>query len=443
MIIGLGKTGFSCARYLRAQGESFKVVDSRDHPPYLAALHKHMPDIEVELGEFTEQTFKNASMLIVSPGVSIKTPAIARAIARGIGVSGDVDIFSKSTDVPIIAVTGSNGKSTVATLVARILKNAGLKVGLGGNLDADDAVPALDLLSVSDADFFVLELSSFQLETTECIKAEVSVLLNFSEDHMDRYDDIESYLAAKQRVFCESRKIIVNLDCEFSEPPSTADAEKYFFGVRTQGQKGFGVVREGNEDFISYQGEKIVPTRDLKVVGSHNVSNVLAGMAIATAVGIDMASILEAVKQFAGLENRCQWIAEIEGVDYYNDSKGTNVGATLAAIEGLAQSRGNKIVLIAGGEGKGADFSPLQSVVDKYCRAVVLIGRDAKRIADVIGSVSDCYFASDMRSALQVSHSLALPGDMVLLSPACASFDMYRDYVQRGESFVKSVRSLQ
>jgi len=444
VIVGLGKTGLSCARYLHSKGEPFRIVDSRAHPPYLDALQAEMPEVAVELGEFSASTFANASALIVSPGLSIRLPAIEKAASSGVSITGDIDIFSKSTNVPIIAVTGSNGKSTVSMLVAKILSDAGLKVGLGGNLDAAESVPALDLLSGSNnVDYFVLEVSSFQLETTDCIRAEVALILNFSEDHMDRYKDIQSYLDAKRRVFCESRKIVVNLDCEFSQPPETTDAELFYFGMENQPHEGFGITQNDKQTFVTYRGEKLFSTNELKIRGNHNVSNVIAAMTVASAVGINLSSTIESVKQFAGLANRCQWIANIDGVDYYNDSKGTNVGATVAAIEGLGQSIPNKIILIAGGDGKGADFLPLKSIVESYCRAAVLIGKDARKIANAIEPAVSCHYASDMTEALQSSRSIAQPGDSVLLSPACASFDMYRDYIQRGEIFSESVRSLQ
>ena len=443
VIVGLGKTGLSCARYLNSQGERFKVVDSRENPPCLDKFVCEFPDIECELGEFSTSTFVNASELIVSPGVSLNIDVIIKARESGVPVTGDIDIFSKVAGAPIVAVTGSNGKSTVVSLLAEIFSKAGIDCGLGGNLDGENAMPALDLLSEPIKDLYILELSSFQLETTRCLNAEVAVILNVSEDHMDRYDGLESYLSAKQRIFRGSRKIIINKDSQYSKPPGECEAQIWEFGIEDSEIRGFRLLRNEDEEILAYNLEKIISVNDLKIFGRHNISNVLAAMTIAKAMDVDMEVIREVVQQFAGLPHRCQWVAQIDGVNFYNDSKGTNVGATVAAIEGLGQRLSGHIILIAGGVGKGADFSPLRAVLNRWAKEVILIGRDAKEIAAVLDSEMRTYFAKDMLDAVNTALVKAVPGDAVLLSPASASFDMFRNFEHRGQVFTDTVRSLQ
>jgi UDP-N-acetylmuramoylalanine--D-glutamate ligase len=359
VIVGLGKTGLSCARYLFSKGQEFMVVDSCKEPPCLDEFRQEFPAARIELGEFSESTFTNASELIVSPGVSLDTKVIAKARACGVPVSGDIDIFSKAVKVPIIAVTGSNGKSTVVSLLAEIFKKANFNFGLGGNLDGAQAKPALELLIEPKKDLYVLELSSFQLETTECLSAEIAVILNVSEDHVDRYDHIESYLDSKQRIFRGCKQIVVNRDSEYSAPIDPTDSVIWEFGIENPPDFGFRLLREEEGEFLAYNLEKIISIGDLKVFGQHNISNVLAAMTIAKASGVELDKIADAVRSFEGLPHRCQWVAEVEGVKFYNDSKGTNVGATISAVEGLGRSLAGHIILIAGGVSKGADFTAL------------------------------------------------------------------------------------
>lgn len=443
MIVGLGKTGMSCARYLSAQNEKFIVVDSRLDPPGLEQLRREYPEVAVELGDFQEATFVNARRLIVSPGVSLKEKVISRAIEQGVPITGDIDIFSRMAKAPLVAVTGSNGKSTVVSMVAEICRQAGVRFGLGGNYEGENARPALDLLEAPDRDVYILELSSFQLETTGQLGAEVAALLNFCEDHMDRYDDLDAYLQAKQRVFNGAHKIVVNRDSEFSKPPAAGAGEIIEFGLQEPGQGMFGVRQVDGEDWLAYETRNLLPVVNLKVIGQHNVSNVLAAMAIGSSLGIELEVIIEAVQKFAGLPHRCQWIAELDGVTYYNDSKGTNVGATAAAIEGLGEKLPGKIVLIAGGVGKDADFYPLRPVVSRYVRSLILLGSAAAELAEVVDGLAPVAFATTMQDAVVRASSEAHAGDAVLLSPACASFDMFKNFSHRGQEFIDQVRRLQ
>lgn len=443
VIVGLGVTGLSCARYLSAKGDRFKVVDSRQNPPALAEFRKLYPSVQYELGGFNQETFKTAQELIVSPGISLKTPEIEAARKRNVRITGDIDIFSRAVTSPVVAVTGSNGKSTVVELLAEILDTAGVNVGVGGNLDSERAKPALDLLLEEPRDIYLLELSSFQLETTESLGAEVATILNLSADHLDRYEGLEDYLSAKQRIFRGCKKVVLNRDDPYSKPPEDIQVPTLDFGFGRPGSNGFGLLEEGDDQYLAFQFEKIVSAHELKIFGLHNIANVLAASALAKALDIDMAAIRKGIQSFTGLPHRCQWVANISGVDFYNDSKGTNVGATLAAVEGLGQRIAGHILLIAGGVGKGADFRSLVPVINRWGKEVILIGRDAVEIAAHFDSDIQTYFAEDMQDAVKVSLEHAAPGDAVLLSPACASFDMYDNYRHRGQSFIESVERLQ
>lgn len=443
VIVGLGSTGLSCAKYFSSMGEKFKVVDSRKNPPGLIELEQLMPDVECELGEFSAQTFVRAKQLVVSPGVSLLTKEIVAARNAGVPITGDIDIFSKQASAPIIAVTGSNGKSTVVAMLAEILKKAGINFGLGGNLDGENFKPALDLLDEEKRDLYVLELSSFQLETTENLNAEVVSLLNLSEDHMDRYGSLEEYHQAKQRIFNGCKQLVINRDDQYSYPNSELNIPVMDFGFSRPGINGLGLLDDGGDQYLAYQYEKIVSVNELKVFGQHNIANVLAAIALAMAIDVDMKHIKKAITGFSGLPHRCQWVANIGGVEFYNDSKGTNVGATVAAIEGLGQRIDGHIILIAGGVGKGADFSPLVTVINKWGKEVVLIGQAASEIAAYFDEEIETCFANDMQDAVKLALQHAVAGDAVLLSPACASFDMFENFQHRGQSFIQCVEAMQ
>ena len=442
VIVGLGETGLSVAKHLAARKKSFKVIDSRDHPPALEILQKLMPEIEIEVGQLNQKTIIEASELVVSPGLSIKTPEIAAAAERGVPITGDIDIFSKSVSKPIIAVTGSNGKSTVVAILAGILSRAGKKFGLGGNLDGANFKPALDLLAEEEKDFYILELSSFQLETTERLGAEAAVILNLSADHMDRYESLDEYHNAKLRIFNGCKHVVINRDDVYSYPVTELNIPIWDFGFSRPGVNGLGLLEEDRDQYLAFQFEKILSVNELKIFGQHNISNVLAAVGLALAVGIEMDVIRAAIKEFKGLPHRCEWVASVSGVEFYNDSKGTNVGATMAAIEGLGQHIDGHIILIAGGVGKGADFRSLVPVINRWGKEVILIGQDAVEMASNFDKDINTYFATDMEDAVSTAFEHGTAGDAVLLSPACASFDMFDNFQHRGHSFIKSVEQL-
>ena len=400
------------------------------------------PNIKIQVGKLKESSLLGAKELIVSPGLSIKTPEIQRAKDFGIPVRGDIDIFSKAVKAPIIGVTGSNGKSTVVALLSSILIRAGKSVGLGGNLDGSDTKSALDLLGGEDKDIYLLELSSFQLETTESLGAEVAVILNLSEDHMDRYDNLKEYHEAKLRVFNGCRQLVINRDDVNSYPKTSINVPVWDFGIDYSNSKSLSISENQGEQYITYKFEKIIAVSDLKIFGKHNIYNALAAIALALSLGIDINDIKSAVINFPGLPHRCQWIRDLSGVSFYNDSKGTNVGATMAAIEGLGHRIKGDVILIAGGLAKGADFSPLVPAINKWAKELVLIGEDAEEMASNFCKNIPTNFARDMDDAVGIANEKASPGDVVLLSPACASFDMYRNFQHRGQVFMKSVGNL-
>ncbi|WP_375191934.1 UDP-N-acetylmuramoyl-L-alanine--D-glutamate ligase [Marinobacter sp.] len=436
LIVGLGKTGLSCVRYLSGQGREIAVADNREQPPGLAELKAEWPDVPVYLGRFDPELFCGFNELVVSPGISVAEPAIAAAASKGARIRGDIDLFAEAADAPIVAITGSNGKTTVTTLVGEMARAAGRRVAVGGNI----GTPALDLLG-QGAELYVLELSSFQLETTEELNALAATVLNVSDDHMDRYPNKMAYFQAKQRIFRGCQNAIVNLDDALSTPMARDNLRFLCFGFHRVNPETFSTRDDDQGTWITFGFDNLLLASELKLMGSHNISNVMAALALGHAAGLPMDIMLAVAREFPGLPHRCEFIRRLNGVDFINDSKGTNVGATVAAIESLAP-RDGKVVLIAGGDGKGADFTALEAPVALHCRAVVLIGRDARAIADVFGSGIEVHYAGDLTEAVALSAELAQSGDRVLLSPACASFDMFRDYLDRGDQFRSLVEGL-
>ena len=437
IVVGLGKSGMSLVRFLAHQGVSFAVADTRENPPELATLRRDYPQVEVRCGELDVEFLCRADELYVSPGLALATPALQAAAARGVKLSGDIDLFARNAKAPIVAISGSNAKSTVTTLVGEMAAAAGKRVAVGGNL----GMPALDLLS-DDVELYVMELSSFQLETTHQLGAEVATVLNVSEDHMDRYSGLPAYHLAKHRIFRGARQVVVNRQDALTRPLMSDGLPCWTFGLGAPDFKAFGLREENGEKYLAFEFQNLMPVRELKVRGAHNQANALAALALGHAVGLPFDAMLSSLRNFTGLEHRCQWVRELEGVSYYNDSKATNVGAALAAIDGLGMDMDGKLVLIAGGDGKGADFSGLRDSVTKYCRAVVLIGRDANLIADALGDAIPQVRAASLDEAIAQSRALAQPDDAVLLSPACASFDMFKNYEERGQLFARAVEAL-
>lgn len=437
VIVGLGKTGLSCVRHLVARGESVSVVDSRQAPPMLETLQREYPGVPVHLGGFDARILRQAGRLVMSPGVPLAEPAIRAAQARGVPVLGDIDLFARQARAPVVAVTGSNGKSTVTTLVAEMAAAQRRDVRVGGNL----GTPALDLLAGPEPDLYVLELSSFQLETSRCLEPAAAVVLNVSPDHMDRYPDLAAYTRAKQRVFLGHGTMVLNRD----DPRVMAMAEPgrptLGFTLSEPVEGDFGLRELNGDTGLAFGGRILMFAQELKIHGRHNLANALAALALGHSLGLDLPRMLAVLRGFGGLPHRCQWVGDQGGVDWYNDSKGTNVAASVAAIEGL-QPRG-RLVLIAGGVGKGADFGPLGNAACARARAVVLLGRDGPLIGAALKGCVPVEGAESMDQAVRAAARLARPGDTVLLSPACASFDMFTDYHARGDAFVAAVRRLE
>jgi UDP-N-acetylmuramoylalanine--D-glutamate ligase len=437
IVVGLGKSGLSLVRFLARQGLPFAVVDSRANPPELATLREQFPQVEVRCGELDVEFLCRAAELLVSPGMALATPALQQAAARGVKMSGDIELFARYAKAPIIAITGSNAKSTVTTLVGEMAAAAGKRVAVGGNL----GTPALELLA-DDVELYVLELSSFQLETTANLNAAVATVLNISEDHMDRYSGLPAYHQAKHRIFRGAKHVVINRQDALSRPLLNEGVTSSTFGLNKPDFKTFGIIAQDGEKYLAYQFDTLINVRELKIRGAHNQANALAALALGHAAGLPFAPMLAALREFTGLEHRCQWLRELHGVNYYDDSKATNVGAALAAIEGLGADIDGKLLLVAGGDGKGADFSALRAPVAAHCRAVILLGRDAELLASALGDSVPLLRVKTLEEAVQRAAELAQSGDAVLLSPACASLDMFKNYEQRGQLFAAAVQEL-
>jgi UDP-N-acetylmuramoylalanine--D-glutamate ligase len=433
LVVGLGETGLSVARFLSRQGVPVAIVDSREQPPGLERLRTELPDdVALFLGEFNAGAFERAQQIVISPGVSMQEPQIAAAVARQVPVIGDIELFAQTVTAPVIAVTGSNGKSTVVTLLGAMARRAGLDVRVGGNI----GTPALDLIKDEEPDLYVLELSSFQLETVHSLRPRAAVVLNISADHMDRYHDLQAYAAAKQSIFRQAALQVFNLDDPVVAALVDRACPHVGFTRQQPAANDYGLVEVDAVTWLVHGESRIMPASSICMTGQHNLTNALAALALGEAAGIPLHNMIETLAEFQGLPHRMQYVAEQGGVRWFNDSKGTNVGATLAAIEGFDE----KLVLIAGGDGKGADFSPLAAVMQRKGRGVVLIGKDAALLETVLQGVVPVRHAADMPQAVRLAAELSRHGDCVLLSPACASTDMYRNFEARGDAYVQAVQ---
>ena len=436
LVLGLGRTGLSCIRYLAGTGARVGVADTRQDPPGLETLEQHYPLVPFFSGEFDAGLLCRARRLVISPGIAPAHPAIRAAHGAGVEIMGDVEIFCRNINAPLIAVTGSNGKSTVVSLLAKMLERAGLQAALGGNI----GTPALDLLSLPVPDYYVLELSSFQLETLRSHKPAAAAVLNVSADHQDRYADIGEYARAKENIYAGGGTMVVNRDDEtvFAMLQPEREALTYSLAVA---DADFSIRRRNGEIWLMNRDEALIRQSELKLHGMHNLANILASLALGRALDLPVSPMLEALRDFSGLPHRCERVAVVDRISWFNDSKGTNVGATLAALNGLSNG-GKSIILIAGGDGKGADFSPLANAIEKHVRATVVIGRSAHEIAAVVPDGTAVFYATGMASAVSAAARLALPGDTVLLSPSCASLDMFRDFEERGDVFKQCVAGI-
>ena len=453
VVLGLGDTGLSMARWLARRGASVRVADSRARPPHAELLARELPQVPLAAGAFDDATLRGADLVAISPGLDRRAAPIAGAIARGVPVVGDVDLFAQALKSPVtghgspvtapkvLAITGSNGKSTVTAMTGEVCRAAGHRTVVAGNI----GTPVLDALTAIEdgaaaPEVFVLELSSFQLESTASLEPAAAAMLNLTEDHLDRYAGMAEYAVAKARVFAGEGVQVLNRDDPRSMGMARPGRTVFTFGggqPRTDTEWGIGSARGG--DALMRGSRHLMALAQLPVAGLHNAVNALAAHALARAIGAPDDALARALRSFHGLPHRMQKVAEHQGVVFLDDSKGTNVGATVAALAGLRQP----VVLIAGGDGKGQDFAPLAPAVKARARAVVLIGRDAEKLAAALAASGiPIERAKDMDEAVQTAFRASRAGDAVLLSPACASYDMFRDYVHRAEVFVAAVRRL-
>lgn len=430
LVVGLGTTGLSVVNHLAARGQSVVVIDSRKAPPGLEALRAAHPAVPVHLDSLDLRWLKEADRVVLSPGLSLDTPLAEEARRRGLPVLSDIELFAAAVAAPVAAVTGSNGKSTVATLTARLLETVGLTPAAGGNLGP----AALDLLE-QDADAYVLEISSFQLETTDSLHPKAAALLNITSDHLDRHGSLARYAALKQKLLDAAQIAIFNVDDSLVRAIGQQHRGGVPFSVYQAPRAGYGVVDVDGERWLARDREPLLKSAALRLQGRHNEGNALAALALAEAIAERPLRELDALADFAGLPHRCQWIAESVGVTFINDSKGTNVGATVAALEGLRPP----FVLIAGGQSKGASFAPLAQAATGKLAAAVVLGEAAAAIETALKGVCPVRRAGSMSEAVALAMSLASPGVTVLLSPACASLDMFASYADRGTQFAAAV----
>ncbi|MBN7795376.1 UDP-N-acetylmuramoyl-L-alanine--D-glutamate ligase [Parahaliea mediterranea] len=435
VVFGLGATGLSCARHLHRRGLAFAVVDTRAEPPGIAELRREMPEVPVFAGDVPLSVVEGAGELIVSPGVSLEEPLVRAAVQAGARVLGDVDLFVREARAPVIGITGSNAKSTVTELVGAMARAAGLNVGVGGNL----GTPALELLDEA-RELYVLELSSFQLERAEPLNLAVAAVLNISADHLDRHGSMPRYHQAKHRIFRGCRSAVVHRDDPLTLPLVADDVTVISWRLREPELAGFGLRVIDGVDTLCHGFETLIAVADLPLAGRHNLANVLAALAIGHAADLPMPAMLRAVREFRGLPHRCQLVAERCGVRFVNDSKGTNIGATEAALKGLGGER--NVLLIAGGQGKGADFGQLRQAVGAHCRQVLVMGEAAGALRESLSDIAEVIDVESMEAAVRRAAAAARDGDVVLLSPACASFDMFTGYADRGDQFAAAVARL-
>ena len=438
VVAGLGISGVAAVNFLHEHGYRVAVTDSRKTPPG----HDQIPsDVQTSFGQLDQELLLQAEEIVISPGLDPQLPEIQAAIAQGIAVVSEIQILRRFTDKPIMAITGSNAKSTVTTLIGLMAKDAGVKVAVGGNLGR----PALDLTK-DDPELYILELSSFQLETTSNLHAEVAVILNMSEDHLDRHGDMMGYHTAKHRIFQGVKKVVYNRDDSLTRPLVPDATPMQSFGLNAPDMNQYGMLKENDGTMWLARGrERILKSSEMYIQGTHNVANALACLALGEAIGLPLASMLDTLKTFKGLEHRCEFVKEVQGVRYYNDSKGTNIGATLAAIDGLGaaiEPQQGKVAIILGGQGKGQDFTALRDALSKYAKLAVLIGEDRAVIEQAIAGTTTLLHAASLQEAVELCQQHTQAHDVVLLSPACASFDMFKGYSERGHQFVECVNTL-
>jgi len=442
LVLGLGLTGLSLALWLRARGADVRVADSREDPPKLGTLKRRAPDMPVMLGPWTDAMYRGIDLVAISPGLNINLPVIAGARGRGVPFVGDIEIFARELPPKqkIVAITGSNGKSTVTALTGTLCNTAGLRTLVAGNI----GTPVLDALEDARAtgrhpDVYVLELSSFQLETTQSLVPSVATVLNISPNHLDWHSTLDAYIHAKSRIFYNGGEQVLNRDDPLTMAMQATARVRTFGAGAPRDALEWGLVTDGEGEWLAHGGERLARTDDIALAGRHNVMNALAALALVDALGVRERRVLPALCEFRGLKHRMSEVAVVGDVVYIDDSKSTTVASTTAALAGLPR----RSVLIAGGDGKGQDFSGLVPAVRDHARAVVLLGRDAPLLERALRATGvDLLSAGSIEEAVKIAAAAALPGDAVLLSPACASWDMFRDYVERGDRFASAVRAL-
>jgi UDP-N-acetylmuramoylalanine--D-glutamate ligase len=434
VIAGLGLTGQSVVRYLRSQGWQVAATDTRAAPAGIDALRAAHPDMPITLGALDEKLLRDADCVVASPGLPLGDRFFESARAQGLPIIGDIELFAHSNAKPVVGITGTNGKSTVTTLVAQMARTAGIDARAGGNL----APPALDLLQGKPAGLYVLELSSYQLETTKSLRMVAATVLNVTPDHLDRYASVQDYADAKARIFAQAQLAVLNRDDPIVMAMLPRGTSAVTFSLYPDRAADYALAHHDDADWIFCRGVALMPVKEMRIVGRHNVANALAALALGDALGLPRDAMRQALREYTGLAHRTAWVADIRGVRYVNDSKGTNVGATVAAVAGFD----GPMLLILGGDGKNQDFTPLRSAFVGKVRHALLIGRDAQAISTALQGVCPLTHCESLEAAVVAAAGLAKAGDTVLLSPACASLDMFRDYAHRGQVFVNSVQRL-
>jgi UDP-N-acetylmuramoylalanine--D-glutamate ligase len=434
VVAGLGKTGHSVIRHLLARGWRVTATDTRAAPPGIDELRAMAPGLRIALDGLDVGLLTDAECVVASPGLPQSDPFFIAARSLGVPIIGDIELFARSGEHRVAGITGTNGKSTVTSLLALMGRRAGLATRAGGNL----APPALDLLDAMPADLYVLELSSYQLETTTSLRLVAATVLNVTPDHLDRYVDVTGYAAAKARIFEHCETAVINADDARVAAMPAAGQRRLSFSLHADSGADYVLRADAGREWLCAGGQKLVATDELHIVGHHNAANALAGLALGDALGLPRRAMLDALREFPGLPHRAEWVAEVRGVRYVNDSKGTNVGATLAAVAGFS----GPLLLIVGGDGKSQDFAPLAAAFSGKVRRALLIGRDAPAVAAALSGVCELTHCDSLEAAVLAAASAAQPGDTVLLSPACASLDMFRDYGHRGDVFAAAVGQL-
>src|SRR3989338_7173669 len=437
LVLGLGATGLSCVRHLTKQKKRVMVADTRKNPPNLFLFQKEFPDVPIFLGPFSDAVFEKAETIVMSPGVSLHEPCIQTALKKNIPVVGDIELFATAARAPIVAITGSNGKTTVTTLMGKFIQDAGFRAVVCGNI----GLPVLDALQEATPDYYVVELSSFQLQTTFSLRAKTAVVINVSPDHLDRHKDEAEYIDAKKRVYLNCDNAIVNADekfiwenLNFSKPPIEFTLEK-----PTKNQ--WGLLHDNNQTYLAHGDKKLIATSALLLQERHNLQNFLVCLAIGETLQLPIQKMLDTIKNFSGLAHRCQLIKSQDGVRWYNDSKATNVGAAIAAIDSISRINKGRLILIAGGDSKGVDLTPMQIPVKQSVFQTFVLGKDANLLEKALKDCTSVTRVNTLKEAVLAAKNMVQTGDIVLLSPACASLDQYSSYVARGNDFVNAVEN--